>query len=105
MSVKDPVFESAQETYVIHALVAKMRGVVIKAEPSMLFYCLQRAVRRGDVESDFSRVDLEREVHIERIESFQYREEAFSKIVEPLLNEILTCWGNSVAVMPEAAAR
>lgn len=101
MRVKDAVFKSAQKFCVIHALIAQVKGVVGEAEPFMVFHCFQRTMRRSNVESDFGRVHFDGEIHVERVENVQYRKRALSKIVKPLLKEILTRWGKCVAGMPD----
>src|ERR1700722_4029034 len=65
----DTVAEIAQEFDVADSLIAKMRWIVIKTEPAMVFDRFHRTVCRGDVKGNLCRVHFQGEVHIELFKS------------------------------------
>ncbi len=82
--VKNAVAELADEFHIVHALIAEMRRIVIKAKAPMIFHRFQRALRRGDVERDFGRMHFEREVDVVLFEHVKDRQQAFGEIGEAL---------------------
>lgn len=100
----DAVGKLANKADIVDALVAEVRGIVIEAEARVMVDGGQGALGRGDIEGDFGRMDLKREVDVFCIEHVEDRPPAPREIVVALLQIGLTGRWKSIECVPDCRA-
>ena len=77
--------ELADEFHIIHPLIAEMRGIVVETKPLVMPHRLERAFGRCDVEGNFGRMHLEREIHIHFFKGIKDRQPTLGKVLVALV--------------------
>ena len=99
--VENPRPETADEPDVIDTLVTEVRRIVVEPEARVAPDRRERTVGRGDIESNFGRMDLEAEVDVDLVERVEDRTPAFAEVSEALVPVILRGRRESVGRMPD----
>ena len=100
--MRSPKF--ADELHIVHALITEVRRVVIETEARMIFHRFERALGGGDVEGDFRRMHLEREVDVFLFEHVEDRQPAFGEIGKAFVQKILVRRRKGVKRVPDGRA-
>ena len=95
MRVEDAVGKGADELDVIHALVAKVRGVVVETESLMATYRFDRTLGRSNVESDFGWVNFQREVDVQLVVGVKDRAKPVSEVLKTSVPVGLNRWAGT----------
>ena len=80
--VKHPRAEFAKESGIIHPLVSEVRRIKVEPEVPVILHGGECAPGGGDIERDFGRMYLEREIDVELRERIEYRPPSRGEIGE-----------------------
>jgi hypothetical protein len=87
--------------HIVYALVAEVGGLVVEAEPGMVFHSRQGAFGGGRVKGDLGGMHLESEIDFLLGGGIENRCPAFGEIFKSLLPVFLRCWRERVNRMPD----
>ena len=102
VDVVDTIGEGAQKLDIVDSLIAKMGGVIVKAESLVEIDRLESSLGRGDVECNLSGMDLQAEVDVDLVEFVEDWGPSTSEVSETLLQEFLAGGRKGIDGMPNA---